>query len=302
MPNEMPVGTIRTEVLEIAYEDHGPREATPVVLLHGFPYSVRAFDAVVPLLTAAGCRAIVPHLRGYGPTRFLSAATPRSGQQGAIGKDLLDLLDGLSVQRAVLAGFDWGGRAACVVSALWPERVAGLVTCTGYLIQDIAGAIRPVDPVQEHRFWYQWYFHTERGRNGLAQNCAALGRLLWELWSPTWGFDEAIYARTAALFENPDFVDVVIHSYRHRAGNAAGDPRYDDIEARLAKLPAIKLPTIALHGADDGVGPPRETDPGRRFFTGPYERRILPGVGHDPPEEAPEAFARAVIELCRGAR
>ena len=215
-----PTRTVRSPALDIAYEDSGRADGPAVVLLHGFPYSVRAFDAVVPILTAAGLRTIVPHLRGYGPTRFLDRDTPRSGQQGAIGQDLLDLLDALGIARAVLAGFDWGGRAACVVSALWPERVAGLASCTGYLIQDIATAAKPADPEQEHRFWYQWYFHTERGRNGLTNDRAALCRLLWRQWSPGWAFDEATLAATTALFDNPNFVDVVIHSYRHRAGNA----------------------------------------------------------------------------------
>lgn len=296
-----PTRTVRSPALDIAYEDSGRADGPAVVLLHGFPYSVRAFDAVVPILTAAGLRTIVPHLRGYGPTRFLDRDTPRSGQQGAIGQDLLDLLDALGIARAVLAGFDWGGRAACVVSALWPERVAGLASCTGYLIQDIATAAKPADPEQEHRFWYQWYFHTERGRNGLTNDRAALCRLLWRQWSPGWAFDEATLAATTALFDNPNFVDVVIHSYRHRAGNAPGDPRLAAIETRLAALPTIPVPTIAIQGASDGVNPPREIDAQRRHFSGPYQRRILPGVGHNPPQEAPAEFAAAVLDLARGA-
>lgn len=290
---------VRTPALDIAYEDSGLASALPVVLLHGFPYDVRAFDDVVPLVNAAGYRTIVPYLRGYGPTRFLSPDTPRSGEQAAIGQDLLELLDALKIQRAVLAGFDWGGRAACVVSALWPERVHGLVSCTGYQIQDIANASKPAEPEQELRFWYQYYFHTERGRNGLSEGRAELGKLLWKLWSPAWAFDDATYARTAASFDNPDFVDVVIHSYRHRAGNAAGDPQYEATEAQLAKQPKIGVPSIVIHGNADGVNPVKNSERHQRFFTGAYERRVFENVGHNPPQESPQAFAEAVLALGR---
>jgi pimeloyl-ACP methyl ester carboxylesterase len=290
---------VRTAVLDIAYEHSGPADALSVVLLHGFPYDPRAFDGVVPLINAAGFRTIVPYLRGYASTRFLSPDTMRSGEQAAMGQDLLDMLDVLQIPRAVLAGFDWGGRAACVVSALWPERVAGLVTCTGYQIQDIANAAKPADPEQERRFWYQYYFHTERGRNGLTQNRAELSRLLWKLWSPTWAFDDATFANTAASFDNPDFVEVVVHSYRHRAGNAAGDTRYAAIEARLAAQPKIGVPSITIHGDADDVNPIANSAGHQRYFTGPYERRVFTGVGHNPPQESPRAFADAVLELCR---
>ena len=293
------VANIRTPMLDIAYEHSGPAGALPVVLLHGFPYDVRAFDGVVPLVSAAGFRTIVPYLRGYGPTRFLSPDTPRSGEQAALGQDLLDLLDALKLQRAVLAGFDWGGRAACVVSALWPERVHGLVSCTGYQLQDIANAHKPADPEQERRFWYQYYFHTDRGRNGLSERRADLGKLLWKLWSPTWAFDKATYHRTAASFDNPDFVDVVIHSYRHRAANAPGDPRFAAIEERLAALPRIGVPTIVIHGAVDDVNPVANSKGHHRYFTGPYERRVFDNVGHNPPQEAPQDFAEAVLALCK---
>lgn len=289
---------VRTSVLDIAYEDSGPPHATPVLLLHGFPYDPRAFDAVVAIVNAAGFRTIVPCLRGYGATQFRSDGTMRSGQQAALGHDLLELLDALGMQDAVLAGFDWGGRAACIVAALWPERVRGLVTCTGYQIQDIAQAVKPADPESEHRFWYQYYFHTERGRAGLTDNRRALCRLLWRLWSPTWTFDEATFERTASSFENPDFVDVAIHSYRHRMGNAEGDPRYADIEAKLATLPKIKVPTIVIHGANDGVNPARNSAGHGKFFTGPYERRVFANTGHNPPQEAPGDFAKAMLDLC----
>jgi pimeloyl-ACP methyl ester carboxylesterase len=290
---------VRTSCLEVAYEESGAPGALPVVLLHGFPYDPRCFDEVVPLITAEGFSTIVPYLRGYGGTRFLSAETMRSGQQGAVACDLLELLDALKLKKAVLAGFDWGGRAACAVSALWPERVSGLVTCCGYQIQDIARAAKPADPEQEHRFWYQYYFHTERGRAGLTTMRDELCRLLWRLWSPTWKFDEETYDRTAKSFDNPDFVDVVIHSYRHRYGNIDGDPRYAAIESRLAGLPKINIPSIVVHGAVDGVNPPEKTEAHGKYFGNRYERRLFENVGHNPPQEAPEAFARAVLDLCK---
>jgi pimeloyl-ACP methyl ester carboxylesterase len=288
---------LRTPTLDIAVAEHGPADGPPVVLLHGFPFAPQGYDAVVPLLVAAGRRVIVPYLRGYGPTRFRDPATPRSGQQAALGKDLLDLLDALAIPRAVLAGYDWGGRAACVVAALWPDRCAGLVSCTGYNIQDIAAAVLPVAPEQEHRHWYQYYFHTERGRAGLEANRAGIARLLWRLWSPDWAFDEATFAASAAAFDNPDYVDVVIQSYRHRFGYAAGDPALEGIEAALAAQPRIAVPTIAPHGASDGVGPVEGSAGHARYFTGPYERRVIPRVGHNPPQEAPEEFARCILDL-----
>jgi pimeloyl-ACP methyl ester carboxylesterase len=289
----------RTATLDIAYADSGPRDGRPVVLLHGYPYDIRAFDAVGPILNAAGLRTITPYLRGYGETRLRSPDAPRAGQQAAIGQDLLDLLDALQIPRAVLAGFDWGARAACVVSAIWPERVHGLVSCGGYQIQDIARASAPADPDMERRLWYQYYFHTERGRNGLLQNRAAISRLLWQLWSPTSPFDEATFKRTAAAFDNPDFVDVVVHSYRHRTGHAPGYPAYAALEARLAMMPKISVPTIVVHGADDDVTPPMLSVAHHRYFSGAYERRLLEGVGHNPPHEAPAAFAAAVLDVCQ---
>jgi pimeloyl-ACP methyl ester carboxylesterase len=267
------------------------------VLLHGFPYDPRAYDGVVPTLVEAGCRTIVPYLRGYGPTRFLSPDTPRSGQQAALGHDLLDLLDALGLGKAVLVGYDWGGRAACIVAALWPERVRALVSVGGYNIQDIAASAKPAPPEQEHRLWYQYYFHTERGRAGLADNRRALGELLWRLWSPNWRFDSATYERTAASFDNPDFVDVVIQSYRHRYGYAPGDPAFETVERQLAARPKITVPTIVLHGDGDGVGPASSSESHASFFTGPYERRVIPLVGHNLPQEDPSATARAILDL-----
>jgi len=289
----------RTPTLEIAYEDSGPEAGFPVLLMHGFPYDPRCYDEVVPPLTAGGYRAIVPYLRGYGETRFLSPATPRSGQQAALAQDLLDLMDALNLPRAALVGFDWGGRAACIVAALWPERVRCLVSANGYNIQDIAGSAHPAAPEQEHRLWYQYYFHTERGRVGLRENRRALGKLLWQLWSPNWKFDDATYERTAPSFDNADFVDVVIQSYRHRFGYAPGDPALETIEQRLAARPPITVPTIVLQGEGDGVGVATRADTQARFFTGPYQRRLVPLVGHDVPQEAPRETAAAVLELLR---
>jgi len=239
----------------------------------------------------------VPYLRGYGATRFLSADTPRSGQQAAMGHDLLDLMDALMLSRALLVGFDWGGRAACVVAALWPERVRGLVVANGYSIQDIAASKAPAMPEQEHRLWYQYYFHTERGRAGLQANRRELTKLLWRLWSPNWKFDDATFERSASSFDNPDFVDIVIHSYRHRFGYAPGDPALEPIEQRLAGQPKITVPAIVLQGEGDGVNRPAASDTQARFFTGPYRRRSIPVIGHNVPQEAPEAVAAAILEL-----
>ncbi|HEV7982890.1 MAG TPA: alpha/beta hydrolase [Xanthobacteraceae bacterium] len=297
LPAPVTLKRVRTKTLEIAYEESGPEAGTPVLLMHGFPYDPRAYDEVVPILVAAGCRTIVPYLRGYGPTRFLSADTPRSGQQAAVGRDLLDLMDALGLQTAALVGFDWGGRAACVVAALWPERVRCLVLANGYSIQNIAASVEPRLPEQEHRAWYQFYFHTERGRAGLAAHRRELGKLLWQLWSPNWKFDDATYERTAKSFDNPDYVDIVIHSYRHRFGYAPGDPDLEPIERRLAATPPIPVPTIVIHGGGDGVSGPPNPQSQTRYFTGPVQHRVIPLIGHDIPQEAPAAVAAAVLDL-----
>lgn len=290
---------ISAGVLDVAYREAGPAEGPAVVLLHGFPYDVHSYDEVTERLAAAGRRCIVPYLRGYGPTRFRSAGTPRSGQQAALGADLLALMDALAVDRADLVGYDWGGRACCVVAALWPERVQGLVSINGYNIQNIARASRPASPMQEYRYWYQWYLHTERGVAGLERNRRELCRLLWRLWSPNWAFDDATYERTAAAFDNPDFVAVSVQSYRHRYGAAAGDPALEGIEQRLAAQPAIAVPTVVLHGEADGVSPPEDSAGHARFFTGPYQRRVVPVAGHFLPQEAPGAVLDALAELDR---
>jgi pimeloyl-ACP methyl ester carboxylesterase len=291
---------IAAGVLDVAYAEAGPADGPPVVLLHGFPYDVRAYDEVTPLLVARGCRVVVPYLRGYGPTRFLSAATPRSGEQAALGHDLIELLDALSIRAAVLGGYDWGGRAACVVAALWPARARGLVSCGGYNIQDIAGSGRPQPPDAEYRYWYQYYFHGERGRAGLTRYRRELGKLLWTLWSPSWKFDPTTYERTAESFENPDFVDVVIHSYRHRFGLAPGDPAVAATEKRLAERPRITVPTVVLHGGDNGVAPVSSSEGHASAFAGPFQRRVIPGVGHNVPQEAPAEFAAAVLAVLVG--
>ncbi|MBJ2231844.1 alpha/beta hydrolase [Pseudomonas simiae] len=292
-----PLHTVRTTLLDVAYEAHGPLDGTPVILLHGFPYDPRGYDEIASVLAARGCRVLVPYLRGYGPTRFINEQVMRSGQQAALAKDLLDFMDALGIPQATLAGYDWGGRAACIVAALWPERVRGLVTGDGYNIQDIAKSLKPRAPVTEHRLWYQFYFHTQRGVDGLTANRRELCKLLWALWSPSWAEGPGLYEQTASSFDNPDFVEVVIHSYRHRFMYAPGDPALESIEAALALQPTISVPSISLCGADDGVGPPPDEDDDIEHFSGFYRRQVLPGVGHNIPQEAPHATLDALLEL-----
>ncbi|MEZ5650120.1 MAG: alpha/beta hydrolase [Burkholderiaceae bacterium] len=291
------IATVETPTLSIGYHDTGPRDGPVAILLHGFPYDVHCYDAVAPRLNQAGLRVLVPWLRGYGPTRFRNAGSLRSGQQAALAHDLLEFMDALAIERATLAGYDWGGRAACIVAALWPERVHGLVSCLGYNVQDIAGAAYPATPEAEHRYWYQYYLHGERGVRGLAVHREAFCRLLWRQWSPSWRFDDDEFLRSAAAFRNPDFDAVVVHSYRHRYGLVAGDPAYEHTERALAELPPIRVPTIALDGADDGVGPVGGSASHAGHFVGGWQHRTLAGVGHNPPREAPGPFAQAVLEL-----
>ncbi len=288
---------INAGMLRVAYEEAGEAGDKVVILLHGFPYDIHAFDEVTPLLASAGCRVITPYLRGYGPTQFLSPETPRSGQQAVLAHDLLALMDALDVPEAVLAGYDWGGRAGCIVAALWPERARGLVTVNGYNVHDVPGSSEPSRPENEFRHWYQYYFHGERGRRGLERHRYELCRLLWKLWSPTWNFDEETYRRTAASFDNPDFVDVVIHSYRVRYALVPGDPAVEETEQRLAAQPKIGVPTISIDGEADGVMSVGGCKDHARYFTGPYEYRLFPNVGHNPPQEAPKEFANAVLSL-----
>jgi pimeloyl-ACP methyl ester carboxylesterase len=299
LPKLEPLHSVAAGVLAIAYHQAGPIDGPPVLLMHGFPYDIHAYAEVVPLLAAQGCRVVVPYLRGFGPTRFLAADTPRSGEQAALGADLLALMDALAIPRAVLAGYDWGGRGACVVAALWPERCTGLLSFNSYNVQDIARAMQPDTPDNERSLWYQYYFHNERGRSGLAQDRRALCRLLWRTWSPTWHFDDATFERSAAAFDNPDFVEVVIHSYRHRFGLVPGDPALAEIERALALQPAITVPTLTFDGADDGVRPPGAAAQHGHHFSGPRSHTIVPGVGHNMPQEVPQLFADAVMALVR---
>lgn len=292
--------TVRTAVLEIGFEESGPDDGPPVILLHGWPSDPHDWDGVAPGLAAEGCRVLAPWLRGYGPTRFMHRDMPRSGQQAALGADLRDFMDALGIEDAFLAGYDWGGRAACVVAALWPERVRGLVSIGGYNIQNIARSGNPGPAAQEHRLWYQWYLQTERGRAGLEQNRRDIARLLWHLWSPNWRFDEATFEATAASFDNRDFVAVTVQSYRHRHGNAAGDPTLEPIEQALAAQPPITVPTIVLHGAADGVSPPAQSEHRPHQFSGRYDRRVVPLAGHFLSRETPDAVVRALRDLIEG--
>ncbi|HEY3792004.1 MAG TPA: alpha/beta hydrolase [Bradyrhizobium sp.] len=295
-----PLRHVDAGVLNIAYYEDGPADGPAVMLMHGFPYDIHSFVDVAQQLAAQGCRVIVPYLRGYGPTRFLDATTPRSGEQAAVGADLIALMDALGIKRAVVAGYDWGGRAACVVAALWPERCIGLISVNSYLIQNIAKAMVPAQPHHEAAYWYQYYFQIERGRAGLAANRRGIAKLLWQQWSPNWHFDEACFERSAIAHDNPDYVDVVIHSYRHRYALADGDPRYADLQHRLAALPAIGVPAITLDGDADGVAPATDGTASAAKFTGRRTHRIIPHAGHNLPQEEPEAFAAAVMELVKG--
>lgn len=291
--------SVNTSVLAIGYEESGDPQGFPIILLHGFPDDAHAYDEVAPPLAKAGYRVLVPYLRGYGPTRFLDAAAPRMGEQAAIGQDVIDFADALKLPRFAVCGYDWGGRAACIAAALDPDRVRAGVFLAGYLIQNVFAAQRPGPPEAERRVWYQWYFNTERGRAGLKANHHALCKLLWQEWSPTWHFTDETYERTAPSFDNPDFVDVVIHSYRHRLGNAPGETRFEAVERRLAERPKIEVPAIVLHGADDYLDrAPAETTPGERAsFTKLMARRVIPGGGHFLPREKPEAVSSALLEV-----
>jgi pimeloyl-ACP methyl ester carboxylesterase len=294
-----PLRHVEAGVLNIAYYEQGPADGPVAMLLHGFPYDIHSYVDVAPQLAAQGCRTIVPYLRGYGPTLFRDKATPRSGEQAAIGADLIALMDALGVKRAVFAGYDWGGRAACVAAALWPDRCAGLVSVNGYLIQDIANAMVPARPEREVALWYQYYFQLERGRAGLAADRRGIARILWQQWSPSWRFDEATLERTVAAHDNPDYVDVVIHSYRHRFGLADGDPQYAGLQRRLAAPPVVTVPAITLDGGGDGVAPATDGTAWAAKFSGRRAHRVIPRAGHNLPQEEPEAFAAAVMELIK---
>ena len=294
-----PLKQINAGVLSVGYVEAGPPNGSPVILLHGWPYDIHDYIDVAPILTAQGYRVIVPHLRGHGSTRFLDAATPRSGQQAAMGVDVIALMDALQIPTAVLAGYDWGGRAACVVAALWPERCSGLVSVNDYLIQDIAHAGTPLPAKLEWGIWTQFYFATERGRAGLTANRNDIARLLWTNENPTWRFDDATFQRSAASFDNPDYVNVVIHSYRHRLGLAPGDPQYADVEAKLAALPVITVPTVTLDGEVNGIIPASDGRSSAAKFSGRRIHHRVPNAGHALPQQAPKVFADAVMEVTK---
>ena len=290
--------SIDTPVLSIAYEESGDTGGFPVVLLHGFPDDVRAWDEVVPPLVKAGHRVLVPYLRGYGPTRFRDAASPRMAEQAAIGQDVVDFADALRLRQFAVCGYDWGGRAAGIAAALHADRVRAAVLIGGYSIQNTVTAAPPSSPQAERAIWYQYYFNTERGRAGLQVNRRPFCRYLWETWSPTWRFTDDTYNRTAASFDNPDFVDVVIHSYRHRMLNAPGEKRFEEMERQLAARPKITIPVITLYGGDDGIGRPAAENPNERVqLPGLVARRVVAGAGHFVPREKPEPVSSAILEL-----
>ncbi|QGZ59532.1 alpha/beta fold hydrolase [Paraburkholderia acidiphila] len=288
---------VQANGLSIGYVDAGPKDGTPVVLLHGWPYDIYSFAEVAPILAAAGHRVLVPYLRGYGSTRFLSADTPRNGQQAVVAADIVAFMDALKVKQAVMGAFDWGARTANIIAALWPERCKALVSVSGYLIGSQAANAKPLPPQAELAWWYQFYFATARGVAGYEQNRHDFNKLIWRLASPQWHFDDATYDRTAASFENPDHVAVVIHNYRWRLGLVQGEAKYDDIEKKLAQSPTISVPTITMEGDANGAPhPPPAAYAGK--FTGKYQHRdISGGIGHNLPQEAPKAFADAVLQV-----
>ncbi|MDT0542890.1 MULTISPECIES: alpha/beta fold hydrolase [Streptomyces] len=289
---------IKAGVLNVGYAEVGPAHGPAVILLHGWPYDIHSYVDVAPLLAARGYRVIVPYLRGHGTTRFLSSRSFRNAQQSVIALDIIALMDALRIEKAVLAGFDWGSRTADIIAALWPDRCKALVSVTGYLITNRDDNKQPLPPKAEWAWWYQYYFATERGRLGLEQEeyRRDLARLVWTFNSPTWGFDDATFDRTAAAFGNPDYAAIVIHNYRWRLGLATGDPRYDGLEERLARRPVIGVPTVTLDGERDPFTPAGDGAMYRDKFSGPYAHRTLKGIGHNVPQEAPEAFAEAVLE------
>ncbi|MFJ8977261.1 alpha/beta fold hydrolase [Streptomyces sp. NPDC102282] len=289
---------VRAGLLDVGYAEIGPQHGPVVVCLHGWPYDIHSYVDVAPLLADQGHRVIVPYLRGHGTTRFLSSRTFRNAQQSAIALDVIALMDSLKIERAVLAGFDWGSRTADIIAALWPARVTALVSVSGYLITDVEAQRNPLPPAAERTWWYQYYFATERGRRAMesASGRHDLCRLVWDTVSPTWDFDDATFERTAAAFENPDYAAIVVHNYRWRLGLADGESRYDRYERRLRARPTIHTPTITLDAERDPFTPPGNGSSYRDRFTGPYDHRTLAGIGHNLPQEAPEAFARAVID------
>ncbi len=299
---EPKVREARTRLLDITYEQYGLPDGPPIILLHGFPDSVRAWDAVAPSLAREGYRVIVPYLRGFGPTRFLDASTPRVGQQAALGQDVIDLMDALALPKAVLAGYDWGNTAACVASILAADRVGALLSIHGYGVWDTSTPEEPAPAREERECWYHWYFQTERGRRGLEVNRREICLLLWQSWSPGWKFEKRTFERTASSFDNPDFVSVVVQAYRHCHGNDRGDPSLEQIESHLAKLPPITVPSMVLHGAEDTVHPPHRSVPYMGLFPKGTKRLVVAGAGHFVPRERPKAVIEAMSKLVPLAR
>ena len=295
-----PLKQINAALLNVGYAEAGPADGKPVILLHGWPYDIYAFVDVAPILASAGHRVIIPYLRGYGTTTFLSDTTMRNGQPSAVAEDIVALMDALKIEKAVLAGFDWGARTADIIAALWPERCTALVSVSGYLIGSQAAGKMPLPPPAELQWWYQFYFATERGREGYEKYRREFSKLIWKLASPKWNFDEATFERSAKAFDNPDHVAIVIHNYRWRLGLAEGEARYDDLEQKLAKNPVIGVPTITMEGDANGAPHP-EPSAYAKMFSGKYSHRtITGGIGHNLPQEAPQAFAEAVIDVTKG--
>jgi pimeloyl-ACP methyl ester carboxylesterase len=292
-----PLKQIEAGVLNVGYGEAGPSDGPPVILLHGWPYDIHTYVDVAPLLASAGYRVVVPYLRGYGTTRFLSADTPRNGQQSVVALDIVALMDALKIEKATIGGCDWGARTANILAALWPERCKALVSVSGYLIGNQAAGKAPLPPAAELQWWYQYYFATERGRAGYDKNRRDFARLIWQTASPQWRFDDATFERSAAALDNPDHVDIVIHNYRWRLGLAEGEPKYDALEMRLAEAPAISVPTITLEGDANGAPHPDPAAYANRF-SGRYTHRLVTGgIGHNLPQEAPKAFAEAVRQV-----
>jgi pimeloyl-ACP methyl ester carboxylesterase len=293
----MEIRQIHAGDLDVGYVDAGPPDGPAVLLLHGWPYDIHAYDEVTPLLVARGCRVVVPYLRGYGTTRFQSDETPRNGQQSALAVDAIALMDALDIDRAIVAGFDWGARTADIVAALWPQRCTALVSVSGYLIGSQEAGRVPLPPEAEHQWWYQYYFATERGRAGYEKYRREFAEVIWRTASPRWSFDDATFDRSAASFDNPDHVAIVVHNYRWRLGLADGDPQYDDLEERLAAGPLITVPAITLEGDANGAPHPEPSTYAEKF-SGPYSHRTIEGgIGHNLPQEAPQSFVDAVLDV-----
>ncbi|WP_439656681.1 alpha/beta fold hydrolase [Lentzea sp. HUAS TT2] len=298
-PTWGPVKQIRAGLLDIGYAEMGPADGPVTILLHGWPYDIHSYADVAPALAAQGHRVLIPYLRGYGPTRFLHAHTKRNGQQSALGSDVIAFMDALKIRKATVAGFDWGARTECIVAALWPERVKALVSVSGYLVVNLQQNQEPLSPQAELGWWYQYYFATDRGVRGYEQNSYEFNKLIWKIASPLWNFDEATYAQSATAWKNPDHVAIVIHNYRWRLQLAQGEHRYDGLERKLQARPVISVPAITI--ASDFDGPNKDGMAYRKQFSGRYEHRILDGIGHNVPQEAPEAFAKAVLDISSGA-